>query len=782
MPADMRADDDRSAPAAPRAVLRLWTAMLLGLLVGALAVRAGDRLPAPRPESAPADVFAAGRAWRTLTHLADTIGFRVTGTAGGRRASDYLARRLREIPGVEVVVQEAEGARLGRGRLRRFRTTNVLARIPGRRPEAVLVSTHWDTPPGSAGASDAAAPTAVAVELARALAAGPTLERTVVLNINGAEEQGLLGAEGFLRHPWADDVTVFVDLESAGPGGKATLFQVGPGAAWLARAYARSVPYPDGTVIGQDIFQSGAIPSSTDFEIYRDAGLVGLDVAFYEDGWSYHTTRDRSWNVDPGSVQHMGANALALVRDLASSPRPDAALAGGPPSVYYDLFGLVMLAYDQRVARRAAVAVLLLALVAIGSVMRRGRARATAAAAAGSLAAIPLALVVTVAASAIAPLLLARPHGWYAHPWLALLAYAPLALATMLAVHGLVGRSTRRLRAPHDRVLASGAGALAAIAVCYAALTVLGVGSAYLLLWWLAPASLAVLAAAWTPAEWRRTHAVLATAAMLPGVLLTLQLLVLLLRLFAPIAGRFPTSVPFDLPIAAIVAVMTALLATLPLAVVHRVGRFGAAAAASAMLGLAGLVALAVAHPYDAEHPQRIQLVHRSDAEGDRVELAGWDWPGIGGALEGIDGATTDGPEARPGGARIPAPPVPFAAPRLEHVAETPLVDGRRTVTLRVPAEDGVYLHRLLLPTDRLAGWSLGALPPAPGDRVALDLLATPPEGWTMTLDLRGAEPVTLELFAFRAETTPAAAEVIRSLPDWTTVTAQAVVARRVTM
>jgi hypothetical protein len=778
----MSADDDSLATAAPRSALRLWTAMLLGLLVGALAVRAGDRLPRPRPESAPADVFAAGRAWPTLTHLADTIGFRVAGTPGGRRASDYIAARLRRIPGVEVVVQQAEGARLGWGRLQRFRTTNVLARIPGRLPETVLVSTHWDTPAGSAGASDAATPTAVAVELARALAAGPPLERTVVLNINGAEEQGLLGAEGFLQHEWAGDVTVFVDLESAGPGGKAALFQVGPGAAWLARAYARSAPYPHGTVIGQDIFQSGAIPSSTDFEIYRDAGLVGLDVAFYEDGWSYHTTRDRSWNVDPGSVQHMGANALALVRELASSSRPDAALSGGPPSVYYDLFGMVMLAYDQRAARRIAVVVLLLALVAIGSAMRGGRAPASLAAAAGALAAIPLALVVTVAASAVAPLLLERPHGWYAQPRLALLGYAPVALSTMLAVHGLVGRATRRLRSPRDRVLASAAGALAALSVCYAALTLAGVGSAYLLLWWLAPASLALLAAAWMPVGRRRTDAVLAAAATLPGILLTLQLLVMLLRLFAPIAGRFPTPIPFDIPIAAIVALMTALLATLPLALVHGVGRFGAAAAASAALGLVGLAALAVVHPYDAEHPQRIQLVHRSDAEGDRVELSGWDWPGIGEALESIEGASPHGPGARPGGASFSGPPVPFPAPRLERVTATPLVAGKRTVSLRVPAEEGVYLHRLLLPSDRLAGWSLGALPAARGGRIAIDLLDAPPEGWTMTLEIRGAEPVPLELLAFRAETTPAAARVVRSLPDWTTVSAQAVIARRETM
>ena len=773
------ADDHRSAPAAPRSAPRLWVALLLGLLTGALAVRVGDRLPAPLPESAPADDFSAARAWRTVVHLADTIGYRVTGTAGGRAAAAYVAERLREIPGLEVVVQEAEGARIGRGRVRRFRTTNVLARLPGRVPDAVLVSTHWDTPPGSVGASDAAVPTAVAIELARALAAGPRLERTVILNINGAEEQGLLGADGFLQHPWARDVKVFVDLESAGPGGHATLFQVGPGAAWLGRAYARSAPHPHGTVIGQDIFQSGAIPSSTDFEIYREAGLVGLDIAFYEDGWSYHTTRDRTWNVARGSVQHMGANALALVRELAAAAPPADAADDRWPSVYYDVFGVTMLAYDQRVARWIAIVVLVIAVGAIGSAMRGGRALATLAAGAAAALAIPLAFVVTVAAAAVPPLLLARPHGWYAHPWLALAVYAPLALATMLAVHWLAGLATRRLRSPRDRAIAAGAGALAALSAAYAALTIAGIGSAYVLLWLVAPASLALLAVASMPAHRRRTSGLLAAAAMLPGVLLTMQLLVLMLRLFAPIAGRFPTPIPFDLPIAAIVAVMTALLATLPLALVHAVGRFGSAAAASAALGVAGLVALASVDPYDAEHPQRIQLVHRSDAEGDRIELAGWDWPGIGDALDGLEEAEPTEPGPRPRAARVPSPPVPFPMPRLERGAAGPSGSERRTVTVRVPAEDGVYLHRLLVPADRLTGWSLGALPSTRGDRIAIDLLNAPPDGWTMTLELHGAEPVPVELLAFRAVTTPAAARLVERLPAWTTVTAQAVVAGR---
>jgi hypothetical protein len=768
---------DRPHSATPRAAARTWAALLLGLLAAALAVRAADRLPRPLPAAAPADVFSADRAWPALSHLADSIGHRVAGTAPGRRAADYVAERLRAIPGIEVVVQEADGARLGRGRLRRYRATNVLARIPGRRRDAVLLSTHWDTPVGSVGASDAGVPTAVTIEVARALAAGPRLERTVLLNINGAEEQGLLGAAGFLEHPWARDVRVFVDLESAGPGGKATLFQAGPGAAWLARLYARSVPHPHGTVIGQDIFQSGAIPSGTDFEIYRDAGLVGLDIAFFEDGWAYHTTSDRTWNVERGSVQHMGANALSLARALAAAP--SAGTPDATPAVYYDVFGMTMLAYDRRLAGWIAVVVLLLAATAIGCAARRGRSIATLAAAAGATAAIPLAVAATVALAAVAPLLLGRPHGWYARPWLAIAAFAPTALCVMLGAHWLVARAMRRLPVS-DRVIAALAGSLAAMAILYAALTLGGIGSAYLLLWWVAPASVALLLLAVRPAATERTRALVLGAALLPGTLLTLQLLVLLLRLFAPIAGRFPTAIPFDLPIAAIVATTTTLLATIPLALIHGVGRFGVAAGASLAIGVAGVATLALVDPYDAAHPQRIDVIHRSGADGDRIALSGWDWPGIGRAIASVDGAVADGPAERPDGAFVPARPVPYPSPRLVlGVATAPSASGIRSVSLRIPAEEGVYLHRLSIPADRLAGWSLGALPVASGDRIVLELLDAPAGGWSVTLDLRGAAPVPVDLSAVRAVTTPDAARIIDELPDWTTTSARAIAVRR---
>lgn len=92
-------------------------------------------------------------------------------------------------------------------------THNLIGRLPGRRPDdkVVLLLAHWDhfgtcgEPPAQDticnGAVDNASGLAVLTELARALAAGPRLDRDVYFLATTAEEWGLLGARAFARNP-----------------------------------------------------------------------------------------------------------------------------------------------------------------------------------------------------------------------------------------------------------------------------------------------------------------------------------------------------------------------------------------------------------------------------------------------------------------------------------------------------------------------------------------------------------------------------------------------------
>ena len=55
---------------------------------------------------------------------------------------------------------------------------------------------------------------------------------------------------------------------------KIWLWFEGPQHPWLVTAYAESAPHPFGSVIGQELFQTGLIPSDTDFRIFRDFGHI----------------------------------------------------------------------------------------------------------------------------------------------------------------------------------------------------------------------------------------------------------------------------------------------------------------------------------------------------------------------------------------------------------------------------------------------------------------------------------------------------------------------------
>lgn len=120
------------------------------------------------------------------------------------------------------------------------------------------------------------------------------------------------------------------------------------GNSWTLEAYSKAAPYPYGVVIAEEAFQIGLIPSDTDFRIFRDySNLAGLDMAFSKNGWVYHTKWDRLSEIPPGSIQHMGANTLAIVKHFSSKVDFSEIKDSGGKMIYFDVLGLFMIYYPR---------------------------------------------------------------------------------------------------------------------------------------------------------------------------------------------------------------------------------------------------------------------------------------------------------------------------------------------------------------------------------------------------------------------------------------------------
>ena len=133
--------------------------------------------------------FDSAKAWDHLRQQV-AIGPRPSGSAGNLKNREYITKTLAAI-GLKTVEQAWEAMTP----LGPVKMVNLIATIPGRRPERIILASHFDTKLFRefrfVGASDGASSTATLLELARVLKARPQLPFTIeLLFLDGEEATG----------------------------------------------------------------------------------------------------------------------------------------------------------------------------------------------------------------------------------------------------------------------------------------------------------------------------------------------------------------------------------------------------------------------------------------------------------------------------------------------------------------------------------------------------------------------------------------------------------------
>lgn len=332
------------------------------LLVGFVAIYA-LLAPSPKPATAPPTEFSAVRA---LEHSKATARVpHPMGTPANDKVCAYIIRKLTEM-GVEVHEQPS---RHQQGRTIEV-CTNVIGRILGTaNSKAFTLMAHYDSVPFGPGAADDGAGVVTLLETARALKAGPPLKNDVIFVFTDGEEAGEVGAQAFMRSPWADKVGVLLNFEARGTSGPSLMFETSPGNGRLILEAIKAGMDLRACSLMYSIYKR--MPFGSDFNSAKRRGLKGFNAAFIDNFCCYHTKNDTPEHLSLASLQNHGSCALGLARHFGNLPL-DGELAK-PDVVYFNTLGSPMVYYPMTWSAPIAwaAALVFLCMVILGIV--RGR-------------------------------------------------------------------------------------------------------------------------------------------------------------------------------------------------------------------------------------------------------------------------------------------------------------------------------------------------------------------------------------------------------------------------
>ena len=732
-------------------------------LAAVLALVAWRYAPPPaRGADAPATEFSAARATAALARAVGDGAPHPTGSAANAAVRARLVAEFEQL-GLRPTVEE----RLACGWARCATVANVLATVPGSDPSrpAVLLASHYDSVAAGPGGADDGVGVATTIEVARALLAGPKPQRDVLLLVDDGEEQGLLGAEAFVRDvARRRRIAAVVNVEARGTTGPSLLFELSPGSARLVGEAARSLPRPVTNSIYYTIYKR--LPNDTDLTVFKREGMAGVNFAFVGAPLRYHTPRDDLRHLDAGSLQHHGDHALAMVRALAAS-RGSFEPAGD--AVFFDLLAVFVVRWPQPWTLPLAA---LGAVLVVAAVVRERRRADGARGGSGWGAAAALGSVALTAGLGWALLALLRglgavPYQWVASAWPLRLGFWTVPVAGVALCAGLLGA---RLRA---------AGAWSAT--------------------WIGWALLAVVAAALAPGVSYPLVVPVVVAGMAglvarPGsIVVSLAPLVSAALLLFPVGWMLYDGMGAPALPGISIVVALVLSGTLPgFAGTARKWSFLTAGLAL-VAATVGVVAACVVPPFTADQPQPLSLVLYNGAggSGDGAGDGAGDEPATWWVAGSADVPLPRAVASAGGFARASAAPYPWAppfpawvasaghAPRwdpappqldlgaVERTADGFLARGRLRST-RGASIAGLYVPAARLRAVRLAGEAL-VLRPA-GDRdewQIVEYVTLPADGAEVELTFAGAEALTIHVFDVQLGLGSEGSALLRARPDW---------------
>jgi hypothetical protein len=172
----------------------------------------------------------------------------------------------------------------------------------------------------------------------------------VYLLFTDGEEAGLKGALTFVREQTLPGGKPFVlNFDARGTSGPSLMYETHVGNLGTVRWMSRALPRPCFTG-SAFVTVYRYLPNDTDFSVFCRDGWTGLNFAFIGDAHRYHTADDTLANLDSRSVQHHGANALAMARVVAGSDDMDLQASSGD-AVFFDVAGLCVAYFPESWAR-----------------------------------------------------------------------------------------------------------------------------------------------------------------------------------------------------------------------------------------------------------------------------------------------------------------------------------------------------------------------------------------------------------------------------------------------